>query len=112
MESLASLHCVPCHAGTPRLSEEQAASLLGRLRGWSLAEGPHLTKEYRFADFRAALAFVARVGETAEECGHHPDIEFGWGYARLRIFTHAIGGLSRNDFVLAAKIDALDEEGS
>jgi 4a-hydroxytetrahydrobiopterin dehydratase len=110
MENLANLHCVPCRAGAPRLSEEEAAALLGQLRDWSLVGGRQLTKEYRFADFRAALAFVKRVGEVAEAEDHHPDIEFGWGYARLNLHTHTIGGLSRNDFILAAKIDVLDRD--
>ncbi|HZI19724.1 MAG TPA: 4a-hydroxytetrahydrobiopterin dehydratase [Pyrinomonadaceae bacterium] len=111
MESLTSRHCVPCHAGTPRLSEGEAEALLARLRGWSIVAGHHLTKEYRFADFRGALAFVVRVGEVAEREDHHPDIEFGWGYARLNLHTHATGGLTENDFVLAAHLDALEAVG-
>jgi 4a-hydroxytetrahydrobiopterin dehydratase len=108
MESLTSRRCVPCHAGTPRLSEGEAAALLGQLRAWSIVAGHHLTKEYRFRDFRAALAFVSRVGEVAEREDHHPDIEFGWGYARLNVHTHVAGGLTENDFILAAKVDALE----
>ena len=106
MESLASRHCVPCHGGVPRLTGEEIAPLLGQLRGWEAVEEHHLAKEYKFRNFADALAFVNRVGEVAESEGHHPHIEFGWGYARVRIYTHAIDGLSESDFILAARIDA------
>ena len=105
-ESLASKHCVPCHGGVPRLKGEEAEPLLAQLEGWQLVDEHHLSKEYKFANFAAALDFVNRVGRVAEAEGHHPDIEFGWGYARLKIYTHAIDGLSESDFILAARIDA------
>ena len=105
-ESLASKHCVPCHGGVPRLTAEEVGPLLAQLEGWRVLEGHHLSKEYRFSNFADALAFVNLVGRVAEAEGHHPDIEFGWGYARLKIYTHAIDGLSESDFVLAARIDA------
>ena len=106
MESLASKHCVPCHGGVPRLKGEETGPLLAQLEGWRVVEEHHLSKEYEFANFAAALDFVNHVGRVAEGEGHHPDIEFGWGYARLKIYTHAIDGLSESDFVLAARIDA------
>lgn len=106
MESLSSKHCVPCHGGVPRLGGEEIEPLLRQLVGWRVEEEHHLSKEYKFTNFAAALAFVNRVGEVAEAEGHHPDVEFGWGYARLKIYTHAIGGLSESDFILAAHIDA------
>lgn len=105
MESLSSRHCVPCHGGVPRLTGEEIAPLLKQLRDWDLVEEHHLAKEFRFPNFAEALAFVNRVGATAEAEGHHPDIAFGWGYVRIQIYTHAIGGLSESDFILAAKID-------
>ena len=105
-ESLASKHCVPCHGGVPRLKGEEIEQLLAQLEGWQVVEEHHLSKEYKFKNFADALAFVNRVGEIAEAEGHHPDIEFGWGYARVIIYTHAIGGLSESDFILAARIDA------
>ena len=105
MESLASKHCVPCHGGVPRLQGEEIEPLLAQLRGWQVVEEHRLSKEYEFKNFADALAFVNRVGEVAEAEGHHPDIEFGWGYARVRIYTHAIDGLSESDFILAARID-------
>jgi 4a-hydroxytetrahydrobiopterin dehydratase len=106
MESLSSKHCVPCHGGVPRLGGEEIAPLLGQLEGWDAVEEHHLEKEYKFANFAEALDFINRIGAVAEAEGHHPDLSFGWGYARVRIYTHAIDGLSESDFILAAKIDA------
>lgn len=106
MESLSSRRCVPCHGGVPRLTAKEIGPLLSQLEGWELGgEEHHLAKAYKFSNFADALEFINRVGEIAESEGHHPDIEFGWGYARIKIYTHAIGGLSESDFILAAKID-------
>ncbi|HST52409.1 MAG TPA: 4a-hydroxytetrahydrobiopterin dehydratase [Pyrinomonadaceae bacterium] len=105
-ESLSSRHCVPCHGGVPRLTGEEIAPLLGQLDGWRVVEEHHLLKDYKFANFAEALALVNRAGEVAEREGHHPDISFGWGYAQIKIYTHAIDGLSESDFILASKIDA------
>ena len=105
MESLSSRKCVPCHGGVPRLGGDEIAPLLGQLDGWRVADERRLQKLYRFTNFADALAFVNRVGRIAEAEGHHPDIHFGWGYARLEIHTHAVGGLTESDFILAAKID-------
>ncbi|MBV8858673.1 MAG: 4a-hydroxytetrahydrobiopterin dehydratase [Acidobacteria bacterium] len=104
-EKLAGRHCVPCHGGVPRLGVEETGPLLAQLEGWRVEEEHHLSKEYEFSNFAAALDFVNRVGAVAEAEGHHPDIEFGWGYARLKIYTHAIDGLSESDFILAERID-------
>ena len=106
MESLSEKHCVPCHGGVPRLAGEEIAPLLAQLDGWEASDEHHLSKEYEFKNFADALAFVNRVGGVAEAEGHHPDICFGWGYVRLKIYTHAINGLSESDFILAARIDA------
>ena len=106
MESLSSRHCVPCHGGVPRLLGEEIAPLLNQLDGWNVVEEHHLLKDFKFTNFADALAFVNRVGAVAEREGHHPDISFGWGYAQIKIYTHAIDGLSESDFILAAKIDA------
>lgn len=107
MESLSGKKCVPCHGGVPRLVGEEIAPLLGQLKEWRVADEHHLHKAYRFPTFADALDFVNRVAAIAEEEGHHPDIYFGWGYARLEIYTHAVGGLTESDFILAAKIDKL-----
>jgi 4a-hydroxytetrahydrobiopterin dehydratase len=109
MESLSSRHCVPCHGGVPRLTGEEIKPLLNQLRGWDAVEEHHLTKDYKFPNFADALAFVNRVGQIAEREGHHPDIAFGWGYAQIKIYTHAIDGLSESDFILAAKIDEVSD---
>ena len=105
MKDLASRRCVPCHGGVPKLAGRELAGLLGKLRGWEAVEGHHLRKGYKFTNFADALRFVDHVGRVAEAEGHHPDISFGWGYADIKIYTHAIDGLSESDFILAAKID-------
>lgn len=108
MSELAMRECTPCKGGVPPLKGEALDALLSQLGGgWRVVEGHHLEKEYRFPDFRAALAFTNRVGELAEEVGHHPDIHLAWGKVRLVIFTHKIDGLHESDFVFAAKADQL-----
>ena len=89
----------------PRLAGNEIAPLLAQLRGWEAVEEHHLRKSYKFANFDGARRFVNRVGQVAEQEGHHPDICLGWGYADVKIYTHAIDGLSESDFILAAKID-------
>ncbi len=105
---LASRTCVPCRGGVPPLGNEAAEALLRRLDGsWHIAEGKRLEREFTFRNFKAAMAFAQSIGAIAEEQKHHPDLCIGWGYVRVTLFTHAIGGLHENDFILAAKIDAL-----
>jgi len=105
MSDLATRDCVPCRGGVPPLQDEKIAELLSELNGWEVISAHHLKKTYKFDDFRAALAFVNRVGELAESQGHHPDLRFGWGYCEISIWTHKIDGLTESDFILAAKID-------
>jgi len=107
MSELADRQCVPCRGGVPPLNGDKVQELLGQLADWQAVNEHHLLKTYRFEDFRETLAFVNRVGELAEEQGHHPDICFGWGKAEISIWTHKIDGLTESDFVLAAKIDKL-----
>ncbi len=90
----------------PPLTPSEVERLLAQVSGWSQS-GAWITKEFRFADFVAAMKFVNRVAELAETEGHHPDIHIHYNRVRFDIWTHAIGGLSENDFILAAKIDAL-----
>ena len=104
---LASRKCEPCEAGTPAVKGEELRRLHGQLDGWTLANEHHLEKEYRFPDFRQALAFVNRLGEVAEQEGHHPDVFLTWGKVKVTLWTHSVGGLSENDFILAAKADAV-----
>ncbi len=107
MSDLAHKTCLPCNAETPTLTGGEISALADQVPEWEVVEGHHLRRRYSFRNFRDALRFVNRVGEIAEEQGHHPDIGFGWGYAEVRVWTHAVDGLSENDFVLAAKVDAL-----
>lgn len=106
--ALANEKCFPCRGGVPALKGEELQTLAGELgNGWRVVDEHHLEREYRFPDFAAALAFTNEVGALAEEEGHHPDICLGWGKVTITIWTHKIDGLTRSDFVLAAKIDAL-----
>lgn len=104
---LANRACVPCSGGVPRLEGAELERFAMQVESWNVVESHHLTRHYGFDDFKTAQAFVNRVGEVAEGEGHHPDIAFGWGYADIKVFTHAIDGLSESDFILAAKIDKL-----
>jgi len=104
-ESLVSRRCIPCRGDTPPLTAAEREALLPQLIGWEVVHEHHLTKDYRFTNFLDALAFANRVGALAEQEGHHPEITISWGLARIRVWTHAIDGLSESDFVLAAKCD-------
>jgi 4a-hydroxytetrahydrobiopterin dehydratase len=106
MSDLAVLQCVPCKGGTPPLRGAGLDDLFARLgNDWRVVEVHHLEKEFRFKDFREALEFTNRVGDLAEEQGHHPDIYLAWGKVRLTVWTHKIDGLTESDFVFAAKSD-------
>lgn len=107
MSELSSKQCVPCRGGVPPLQGEEINRLLAQLNGWEVVKEHHLKKSYGLANFAEALQFVTRVGELAEEQGHHPDICFGWGKVEITIWTHKIDGLTESDFILAAKIDKL-----
>lgn len=107
MSDLASRQCVPCRGGVPPLQQNEVDALLPKVEGWAVVDLHHLEKSYSFKNFREAQQFVTRVGDLAEEQGHHPDICFGWGNAQIRIWTHKIDGLTESDFILAAKIDQL-----
>ena len=107
MSELSSKQCIPCRGGVPALKGDEISPLLNQLNGWEVIDEHHLKKGYRFKDFKDAQVFVNRVGDLAEEQGHHPDICFGWGSAEITIWTHKINGLTESDFILAAKIDEL-----
>lgn len=107
MSELASKTCVPCRGDVPPLKGEELEELSRQVPDWEVVEEHHLGRTFRFKNFREALEFVNRVGELAEEEGHHPDIAFGWGKAEVTIFTHKIDGLTESDFILAAKVDRL-----
>ncbi len=108
-ESLSSLKCVPCSGKTPKLNYEEIDKNLNKLNNWEINNDKEMIfKKFIFKSFKKALNFTNIVGQIAEEEGHHPDISLGWGYCLVMIHTHAIKGLSINDFVLAAKIDLID----
>jgi 4a-hydroxytetrahydrobiopterin dehydratase len=107
MSDLAERQCVPCRGGVPPLKGDELNSFAAQLPGWEVVNEHHLRKHFEFKNFRESLDFVNRVGELAEDQGHHPDICFGWGKAEITIWTHKIDGLTESDFVLAAKIDRL-----
>jgi 4a-hydroxytetrahydrobiopterin dehydratase len=119
-DTLVNKQCVPCHGGVSALSTDEANKMLTRLLssgagrdGWQLVEdGKALKREFKFADFYRAMSFVNAVAHIANAEDHHPDIECGWGYVRIRYQTHAIGGLHENDFICAAKIDNLPGAGA
>lgn len=108
MENLTQQHCVPCEGGVAPYTKEQASQKMPQIPGWQLRDdGKEISRQMKFKNFKEALAFVNRVGELAEAEGHHPDLELGWGRVGMRSSTHAISGLSLNDFILAAKINEL-----
>ena len=109
MSELASKKCVPCKGGMPPLKGEALQMLQKHVDGWDVVEEHHLFKIIKFPDFRKALDFVNKVGEIAEEQGHHPVIAFTWGKVEITIYTHKINGLTESDFILAAKIDSLNK---
>lgn len=107
-KDLLSLHCKPLPKGTPALPPDEIDDLIPLLSDrWSVVDGHHLVGEFEFDDFLSALAFTNQAGGIAESEGHHPEITLTWGRASAKIWTHSIDGLSENDFILAAKLDAL-----
>ena len=108
MTDLAGKTCVPCRGGVPPLPKAEAEGYLREAPGWTLIDdGKRIERDFKHKNFEEALAFVNQVGAIAEDEGHHPDITFGWGYARISLHTHKIKGLHENDFIMAAKINRL-----
>jgi 4a-hydroxytetrahydrobiopterin dehydratase len=122
MSDLAAKHCVPCEGGDPPLTTEQENEILKQVQndknGWFLIlDGAHsagsgqehkLRKVFTFKDFKGAMTFVNKIADIAESEGHHPDIYIFYNKVRIELYTHAVGGLSENDFIMASKIDALN----
>ena len=101
-------HCVPCEGGVPALQKPEALKLAAEVNGWTLStDAKSISKEYSFQDFAQALTFINKVGEIAEAENHHPDIHWWWNKVQLISTTHAIGGLSNNDFILASKLNRI-----
>ena len=110
---LAEKPCTPCRGGAPPLAPEEAEGYRVQAPDWALMDdATRIERRFRFKDFRAAFAFVARAADLAEAEGHHPDITFGWGYAAVSLRTKKIKGLHENDFIMAAKLDRLADDHS
>jgi 4a-hydroxytetrahydrobiopterin dehydratase len=111
-QDLLRRRCLPCESGVPRLAAEQVQQLLAALPGWGLTDdGQRLRREWRVKDFVVGLDFFQRIGQIAEQEDHHPDLHLvGYRNVAVEIWTHAIGGLSENDFILAAKINEMPVE--
>ena len=109
MDDLADKKCIPCEGNIPSFDKTEIHKYLKKVDGWDVKSDKdniyYLIKEFKFNNFLESQNFVNKVGEIAEKDGHHPDIWFGWGYAKIKIVTHAIKGLLESDFVLAAKVD-------
>ena len=111
MSDLTEKKCVPCEGGAVPFDINEIHKYQKKVDGWKIVQNENkiffLEKKFTFENFLKSQNFVNKVGKISEEEGHHPDIMFGWGYAKINITTHAIEGLSENDFILAAKIDQL-----
>jgi 4a-hydroxytetrahydrobiopterin dehydratase len=108
-DELVRKKCAPCEGGVPPLSPEEAESLLGRVEGWALSHGgDRIRREWTARNYQAAIDFFVKIAALAEEEGHHPDLHLvGYRNVAVELWTHAIGGLSENDFILAAKINQI-----
>lgn len=105
---LQSKHCVPCEGGVPKLTKEQVNTFLSKVNHWEVnAEGTIISRRFTFKGFYKTMAFVNAVAWIANQENHHPDLEVGYNYCVVKCTTHAIQGLSENDFICAAKVNEL-----
>ena len=111
MDDLLKKKCMPCEGGVLPFNTSEIHKYQKKVDGWDITKGEDeiffLSKKFKFENFLKSQVFINEVGKISEEEGHHPDISFGWGYAEIKVTTHAIKGLSENDFILAAKIDQI-----
>jgi len=107
MENLANKKCRACELGEGKLNHADISAFMVHTPKWTTKDDHEISREFKFKNFAEALAFVNKIGALAESEGHHPDISFGWGYATVTLFTHAVESLSENDFIMASKIDWL-----
>ena len=111
MTKLSEKKCIPCEGGIPGFEINEIHKYLKMVDGWDVQKDQednyYLIKNFKFKNFLESQIFINKVGEIAEKESHHPDIWFGWGYAKIKIFTHAIQGLAESDFILAAKVDQI-----
>ena len=111
MTDLNKKNCIPCRGGIPPFDISEIHKYLKKVDGWEVKKNENeiyfLEKNFKFKNFAESQRFVNEAGSIAETENHHPDIVFGWGYAKIKIFTHKIQGLVESDFILAAKIDKI-----
>ena len=111
MSDLSEKKCIPCEGGIPAFDISEIHKYLKKIDGWNVKSDEEksffLIKEFKFKNFLESQEFINKVGILSEKESHHPDMSFGWGYAKIKIFTHAIKGLAESDFILAAKIDKI-----
>ena len=111
MNDLLKKKCVPCEGGVKAFDISEIHKYQKKVDGWDVLKNDKqkffLEKNFKFKNFIESQNFINKVGDIAEKEGHHPDIWFGWGYAKIKIFTHAIKGLHESDFILAAKVDKI-----
>ncbi len=108
MNELLNKRCLPCEGGVPALDQSDAVEFLKKLDSWELCnDGKEIVREFRFKDYYRTIAFVNAVAWIAHYEGHHPDLEVHYDKCKVRYSTHAVAGLTENDFICAAKVDAL-----
>ena len=111
MTDLSKKKCIPCEGGSSSLEYDEIHKYLKKVDDWDVKKNEknnyYIEKKFKFKNFIASQKFVNIIGTISENEGHHPDISFGWGYANIKIHTHAVEGLSENDFILASKIDKI-----
>ncbi len=106
--SLKDKNCIPCRGGVPPMTAEAARAILSAVPAWELNHaGTRLSRTFKFPDFLQAQAFAVKVGNISDAEGHHPELTYSWGYCTVVFYTHKIGGLHENDFIMAAKVNAL-----
>ena len=112
MTDLSKKKCIACDGNIPPFDTSEIHKYLKKVDDWDVKSNDdqsyYLIKDFKFKNFEESQIFVNKVGQIAEKENHHPDINFGWGYCKIKIFTHAINGLAESDFILAAKIDKID----
>lgn len=108
MTELTTIRCVGCEGGIPAMTKEEVISLMPQIAEWQLHEnGKYITRKFSFKDFYHTMAFVNAVAWVANQENHHPDLEVGYNYCHIKFLTHAVDGLTQNDFICAAKIDKI-----
>jgi 4a-hydroxytetrahydrobiopterin dehydratase len=108
MSDLENKHCKACEGGVPPLTREEIAKLHPKVSHWNIsADAKKISRDYKFQDFHHTMAFVNKIAAMANEEGHHPDMKVGYNYCTVEYTTHALNGLSENDFICAAKVDRL-----